>query len=264
MTAYFRRVSETSFLPSTHVGGAWDATQQHVAPALGLMVHEVERLGLPLMVSRLSFDILGVLPLDEVTVSTSVVRPGRTISLVEATLSHAGRPAVLLRAWLLAPSPTDAGTDLAPLPPPSSMPPWDPTTVWPGGFIASASVRRELLAPGRGRYWVRTDTPLLEDEPVSPLATAAGLLDIANGMVVRASPTDVAYPNVDLTAHLVRTPRPGWLGFDTTVSFGPSGLGLTSSVLHDEHGPLGTLAQTLTVRPVESGVLPVESGVLPR
>jgi hypothetical protein len=96
---------------------------------------------------------------------------------------------------------------------------------------------------------VQTDIPLL-DEPSSPLATAAGLFDIANGMTVRADPAAVAFPNVDLTAHLVRAPRPGWLGFDTTVTFGPGGHGLTSSVLHDEDGPLGTLAQTLTVRPV--------------
>ena len=101
---------------------------------------------------------------------------------------------------------------------------------------------------GRARYWVRTNVPLL-DEPVSTTATAAGLLDIANGMTVRANPSDVAFPNIDLTAHLFRQPRAGWLGFDTTITFGPSGHGLTRSTLHDEAGPIGTLAQTLTVRP---------------
>jgi hypothetical protein len=95
---------------------------------------------------------------------------------------------------------------------------------------------------------VRTDVPLL-DEPTSPLATAAGLFDIANGMTVRVPPTEVAFPNVDLTAHLFRTPRPGWLGFDTTVSFGPDGRGLTISTIHDDDGPVGSVAQTLTVRP---------------
>jgi hypothetical protein len=110
-------------------------------------------------------------------------------------------------------------------------------------------VRRLQQAPGRARYWVRTDVPLL-DEPVSRTAAAAGLFDIANGMTVRADPRQVAFPNVDLTAHLFRQPEPGWLGFDTTVSFGPTGLGLTSTVLHDEAGPIGTVAQTLTVRPI--------------
>jgi Thioesterase-like superfamily len=121
--------------------------------------------------------------------------------------------------------------------------------VWPGGFIASAEVRRRQLEPGRAAVWVRTALPLVAGEEVSGLARAAGLFDIANGMTVRASPDEVAFPNVDLTAHLFRSPCGEWLGFDTTVSFGPGGLGLTSSVLHDEQGPVGTLSQILTVRP---------------
>lgn len=253
---YFERTGAATFRPTEHVGGAWNTDEQHVAPALGLMTHLVEtdhhaRRGSDgLAVSRLSFDILGVLPMDEVEASVRVVRPGRTIELAEAVLSHHGRPAVLLRAWLLAArdAAAVAGSDLPPLPSPAATPAWDPTEVWPGGFIASARVRRCQVAPGRARYWVRTDVPLL-DEPVSPLAGAAGLLDIANGMTVRADPQEVAFPNVDLTAHLVRSPRPGWLGFDTTVSFGADGRGLTSSIVHDEDGPLGTVAQTLTVRP---------------
>lgn len=129
------------------------------------------------------------------------------------------------------------------------MAPWDASTVWPGGFIASTEIRRIQLEPGRAAYWVRTPLPLVLDEKVSALAGAAGLFDIANGMTVRVSPKDVAFPNVDLTAHLFTEPRGDWLGFDTTVSFGPDGLGLTSSVLHDTHGPVGTVSQILTVRP---------------
>jgi hypothetical protein len=89
----------------------------------------------------------------------------------------------------------------------------------------------------------------VRDEPVGPLARAAGLFDIANGMTVRASPAEVAFPNLDLTAHLFAQPRGYWIGFDTTVSFGPAGVGVTSSVLHDADGPIGTLAQVLTIRP---------------
>ena len=97
---------------------------------------------------------------------------------------------------------------------------------------------------------MRTDTPLLADEPTSDLARFAGLVDIANGMTVRTTPDEVAFPNLDLTAHLFTQSRGPWVGFDTTVSFGATGLGLTHSVIHDQHGPIGTLAQTLTVRPI--------------
>jgi hypothetical protein len=254
--SYFERRGERTFRATEHVSGAWDLDTQHVAPALGLLVHCVEddrdrRRGDGLVIGRLSYDILGTMPVDTVDVEVQVLRPGRTIELVEASLSHGGRDAVRLRAWLLQPGETEdlAGTALPALPAPEAMPAWDPTTVWPGGFIASVEVRREQRDPGRACFWVRTDVPLLAEEEVSSFASSAGLFDIANGMTVRTDPGRVAFPNVDLTAHLFTQPRGGWVGFDTTVSFGAGGLGLTSSVLHDERGPVGTLSQALTVRP---------------
>jgi hypothetical protein len=255
VVSYFERTGPDTFRPTEHVGGAWKADEQHIAPALGVMAHVVEadrdsrRDDAPVL-TRVCYDILGVLPMEEVSIATRVVRPGRTIELVEAVLSHADRPAVVLRAWLQAPRDTGtvAGTPLPAVPGPDTMPAWEPTTVWKGGFIAAAQVRREQEEPGRARFWVRSDVPLL-DEPTSATASALGLLDIANGMTVRVDPAQAAFPNLDLTAHLFRQPGRGWLGFDTSVSFGAGGHGLTSAVLHDEAGPFGTLAQTLTVRP---------------
>ena len=88
---------------------------------------------------------------------------------------------------------------------------------------------------------------------MSRLAALTGLLDVANGMTVRAEPTDVLFPNVDLTAHFFAQPQGEWLGLDTTVSFGSDGVGLTTSVIHDERGPVGTSSQCLTVRPTRHG-----------
>jgi hypothetical protein len=73
------------------------------------------------------------------------------------------------------------------------MPSWNPATVWPGGFVASADVCREQVEPGRATLRVHTPLPLIRDRPVSRLACVAGLLDIANGMTVRANPTEVAF-----------------------------------------------------------------------
>lgn len=254
--SYFQRTGDTTFLATADVGGAWDLDTQHIAPALGLLAHAVEvdrdqRRTDRLVLGRLSYDILGTVPVDLVDISVGVLRPGRTIELVEAVLSHAGREIVRLRAWLLQPRDTAhlAATGLPAIALPQDTPAWDPTTVWPGGFIDSVEVRREQLAPGRAFFWVRSPVPLLDNEAVSPLANAARLFDIANGMTVRADPAAVAFPNIDLTAHLFAEPRGEWVGFDTTVTFGSTGLGLTSSVLHDVSGPIGTMSQALTVRP---------------
>lgn len=256
LVAYWHRTSPHTFSPTEHVGGAWDRATQHIAPALGVLAHEVERdlaerRGADLVVSRLSYDILGTVPIEPVEVTVEVLRPGRTIELVQATASYDGRAVVILRAWLVEAYATAslAGSDLPAVPGPDEVQPWDMSGLWPGGFIASVEVRRKDFGPGRSTCWVRTPHPLVADEPVGRLAAVAGLLDITNGIAVRADPTRVSFPNLDLTAHLLRPPADGWLGLDTTVSFGPGGVGVTSSVLHDEDGVLGTSAQTLTVRP---------------
>lgn len=254
--AYFKREGEHVFHPTQHVGGAWNTDEQHIAPSIGLLTHVVERdrdrrRDDGLVIARLSFDILGTLPLDRVETTVTVLRPGRTIELVEATLAHDGRAALRMRAWLMRAGDTAAltGSTFPRIPTPEEMPVWDPTTVWAGGFIATADVRRVCPEPGRATYWVRTPHDLVEGEEISAVARVATLLDIANGMAVRARPEDVAFPNLDLTAHLFTRPRGDWVGFDTSVSFGPTGLGLTSSVIHDRFGPVGTSNQILTVRP---------------
>ena len=93
--AYFERTGPHSFTATEHTGGAWALDEQHIAPALGLLAHVVEtdrderRSEGPndaLTIGRLSFDILGTLPIEEVQTSVIVRRPGRTIELVEATL----------------------------------------------------------------------------------------------------------------------------------------------------------------------------------
>jgi hypothetical protein len=254
---YFERLGDSRFRATPQTQGAWNPTEQHIAPSLGLLAHAVERdrdnrRDDRLPVTRLSYDILGTVPVAEVDVAVRVLRPGRSIELVEATMSHGDRAVLVLRVWLMQRFPTAglAGSALPSIPGAHEMPAWDMSGVWPGGFIASAEVRRVAHGPGRSSAWVRTDIGLLAGEPVSPSARAIGLLDIANGLAVRAEPTEVSFPNIDLTAHLFAEPSGDWLGFDTTVSFSADGLGLTHSIIHDETGPVGSSSQMLTVRPV--------------
>jgi hypothetical protein len=256
--SYFVRVDEHRFLPTEHTGGGWAPDEQHISPMNGLLVHEVERFCAArpvadgLQVGRVSIDILGVLPIEEFAVEVQTLRPGRTIELVEATVITGGRAAVRARVWRMVAADTAAvaGGGAGRLPAPDTVPAWDLGRVWPGGFIGSVDFR-PIDGPGRGRTtaWVRSDVPLLRAEPVSDLARFSGLVDVANGIAVREDPAAWLFPNLDLTIHLHEQPRGPWVGLDTTVAFGTGGLGLTSSVLHDEHGPVGTAAQTITVRP---------------
>jgi hypothetical protein len=251
--AYFVRLDRQRFRATEHTGGAWTQGEQHIAPMAGLLLHETERLAGAdgKVLGRLTLDILGVVGVDEFEVECEAVRPGRTISLLEARAVWAGRTVAVARTWRLSPADTAevAGGAPAAIAGPETLPTWDMTSVWPGGYIASLDVRREPVAqPGRATAWVRSPVDLLADEPVSDLARWVGLLDTANGLSVRESPKEWLFPNLDLTLHLHRTPVGRWVGFDTTVVFGDGGLGLTETVLHDVAGPVGRLAQVLTVR----------------
>jgi hypothetical protein len=250
--AFFVRLGGDRFASTLHSQGAWQPGEQHLAPASGLVMAEVERrLPSDKLISRASFDVLGVIHSGEFTVEVDLVRPGRSIELVEASMRQDDVTSIRARIWRLAGSDTTPveGVELAPMPPPDAMRPLAFSSVWGGGFIDSLEARQDPGArPGRGRSWICTRCPLVEGEADPPVAGFLKLVDTANGLVVREHPGRVFFANVDLTVHFIRQPEAGWVGLDTRVNFGPTGIGETVSVLGDIHGPVGTAAQSLTVR----------------
>ncbi|MGI8458129.1 MAG: thioesterase family protein [Propionibacteriaceae bacterium] len=259
LSYYYTQVGPTTYEPSPHVQGAWRPDESHMAPVAGLAVHALETLAPrpELTLCRLSFEICGVIGLATSEVAVDVVRPGRTIELVQATVSTGGRIAVRASAWRLAPADTAvvAAGQPDPLPGPRGWEPW-PQQVWGGGYIDSVEIRVEPgSVPGRIRAWIRSDVVLMDG--ASELARFLGFVDTMNGIGARVDPRRWMFPNTDLTVHLYRTPRfgaPGsgrdWVGLDVSSVLGAGGVGLTSAVLHDADGPVGRAEQILTVRPL--------------
>lgn len=265
--SYYLRTGERRFTSTPHTEGAWLPGEQHMAPVSGLMVHAIERElsalsaaasrsdepGPELLISRLTFEILGVIAAGEMEIEVSVIRPGRTIQLIEATMIIAGRPTIRARVWRLARRDTASVSGGAPdpLPSPDGLERWAASDQWRGGYIRSLEIRPLPGGkPGRAAGWLRTPIALVHSEPVSDLARFIGLVDTANGIAVRRDPREWMFPNLELTIHLYRQPVWGWVGLDTSVIFGDGGVGLTTSVLHDVNGPVGRVEQLLTVRPL--------------
>lgn len=251
---YYRRTGAGVYQPTIHVQGAWNDHEQHMAPISGLITHELARHEHrdDMQIGRLSFEILGLIPLQESTIEVQTIRPGRTIELLEATLTIGGRAIIRARAWRLSVQDMSAfaAVELPAMADPADCASIDGTSEWPGGYIASLDI---TAAPGgrsgRRSVWIRSNCRLIDDGSADPLASYVMLIDTANGIATRVRPTELMFPNVDLTTHLLRQPDPALVGLATDVSFGPSGLGLTSTTLHDVHGPVGRSEQCLTVRP---------------
>ncbi len=254
--SYFIALGDGRYMPTAHSGGAWRDDELHLAPVAGLLVHHMERwrranADPSLVFSRFGFEVLGQIAREEIVLSTEVVRPGRTIELIETTAVIGGRTTIRARAWLLQQSDTSeiAGHEFVSLPAPESCLQASPLGDWSGGFIASVEARLAgEWRPGRARTWMRGRHALVSGETAEPLAEFAKMLDTANGVAVRESPERWMYPNVDLSLHLFRIPVGEWVGLDTRVAFGASGVGLTSSVMHDAQGPVGTIHQSTTLR----------------
>lgn len=252
---YYTALGDGHYSSTVHAQGAWNPHEQHMAPVSGILAHSLERFQPrpELRTARISYDILGLIPGGEFEIVTTMLRPGRTIELVQAELVAGGRTAVRATAWRLQKSNTGGieGIEDERMPGPDEL--VEPVTLveWSGGYIHSVEIRPAPgHAPGHGRAWLRTKHPLVSGETPSAAARLIGLIDTSNGIAtrVRPGPGSYLFPNVDLQLHLYREPAGTWLGLQNSVSFGADGIGLTSTVLHDAVGPFGRAEQILTIR----------------
>lgn len=248
------------YRPTMHAQGAWNEHEQHMAPATGLLTHELSQYQPKecLRIARISLDILGLIPLKEVTVTTRCIRAGRTIELIEAVMSSEGRDCIVARAWRLLTQDTQAVAgleDAAAAHQPEQLPEWTGMKGWPGGYIESIRLVSESnRRAGKGMAWITTDVDMVAGSETPDFVRLMGLVDTANGIVPRdglgLETTQWMFPNTDLQIHLHRLPEGRWLGLETVQQYGSDGIGLTSSVLHDVKGPFGRSEQILTIRPM--------------
>lgn len=254
---YYRDLGDSRFAATIHTQGAWNPHEQHMGPVSGILAHSLQKFQPreDLRMARISYDILGLIPEGEFEIVTTMVRPGRTIELVQAELISGGRIAVRATAWRLLRSDTSAveGIEDEPMSGPPDAAHEVKLEEWQGAYIRSIEIRTlPGHRQGRGRAWIRPLHPLVAPGEFSDLARLVGVADTSNGIATRVSPGPggLAFPNVDLQLHLYREPHGEWLGLQNSVTFGSDGVGLTSTVLCDLDGPFGRAEQILTLRAI--------------
>lgn len=262
MSAYYRLrerhineqgVAIAHYEPTEHAQGVWDPNEQHMAPATGVLCNELEQFALrpELRYARINLDIWGMIRFAPFTIETRILRPGRTIELVEARMLLKGQTCIVANAWRLQTSDTSsiAGLEDEAIPDHEQMGDWHTFSTWGGGYINSLQVKsNDERRPGHGVVWMKNELEMVEGHQTSAFVRLMGMVDTANGVAARTEPGAWVFPNVDLNINLLRMPQGRWLGFDTHQQYGDDGIGLTSSVLHDELGVFGRSEQTLTIR----------------
>ena len=249
-------VVTTRYCSTIHAQGAWNEHEQHMAPASGIIAAELAHFQPrdDVRIGRISYDIFGLIAAGEFSIVTRVIRPGKTIELLESQMQAQGRTCIVARAWRMCvdDSSAVAGLEDQVIQQPDALAQWHGMSRWPGGFIQSIEARiDEKHRLGKGIVWLNNAKAMVENQPTSDFVHLLGMVDAANGIAPRqGSDFTWSFPNLDLQVHLYRLPEGRWLGLETVQQYGSDGIGLTSTVLHDIHGPFGRSEQILTLRKV--------------
>lgn len=254
--AFFESLGDGRFHSTEHTAGPWTPDAQHLGPASALLVRALEGVpaSTPSAIARVTVEILGPVPITELTVSAAVERPGRSVELLSGEISAGGRAVVRAKAWRMVRSDTTtvAGGGGDPLAPPEQGRPITRPDSWSPGYLDVMewrSLRGSFEEPGPATVWVRQQVELVAGETPTGLQRLFTAADSGSGISNRLEPTEWWFINSELTVHVFRHPDGEWVGLDSHTVIGPHGVGTALSTVHDQHGPLGTCTQALLVRP---------------
>jgi hypothetical protein len=260
------------YIPSELTRGPWDATSQHAGPPAALVGREIARLGggAEREVGRITYEILRPVPITPLTVAARVVRPGRAVELVEASLADDDGEVIRARAWLLrrgdvdippglssddgpgtlGTSPSTLRPGFAPPGPDAAKPGRFPDTGQDVGYHTAMDyrfVRGGFAEPGPAVAWMRMGVRLVDDEEPTPLERVLVAADSGNGVSATLDWSRFLFINVDLSVHMHRPMTGEWVCLDAITIPERSGIGIADTALYDERGPIGRADQTLLV-----------------
>jgi len=253
VTDAFYRVDGERAVASELTRGPWNPSAQHAGPPSALLGRAIERCEprAGTRVGRVTIDIVAPVPIAPLTMSARVVRPGRSVEMLEASLEGPDGEVMRARGWRLAESDISADWERD-RPPPgreeATALEFFPTGERVGWHTAMEIVfaRGEFLQPGPATVWMRPRVGLVEGEEITPLQRVLVAADGGNGVSAPLDWSRFIFINTDLSVHLLRPSEGEWICLDAVTH--ADGIGLTDTALWDERGRIGRAAQTLLVR----------------
>jgi hypothetical protein len=252
--AVFAREGEY-FIPQPVSRARWYEEVLHGGPVAALFARQVEvvETAVPMMITRLTVDLMRPVPTKRLTVSTRVIRTGRRIQVVEALMEADGTAVARASALRMRVGEVDLPEH------PRRNPPFGPEgleqAAWRGDddgvwfhshAVEMRFVEGSFYEPGPAMAWLRMTLPLVEGEEASPVQQAAALADFGNGLS-RVLAGGWWFINADLTLYLERMPRGDWMALRSRTDIEDTGIGLAQSELFDQAGSIGHALQSLFV-----------------
>ena len=238
--------------------GPWYPGALHGGAPAALIMHAVDAHPGPdgLRVARITYEFVRPVPQHELTVAVEVVRPGRRVTLLDATLRDGeGVEVTRARALLVRPSEVGAGpASAATVSGPRGRRPQRlggpaPADVRHRRRWRSASSRGSSREPGEATAWFRLRHPLIHGRPVQPLERVAAAGDFGNGIAAVLDWDAYMFINPDLTLYVERPPVDEWVALESETRVEAGSVGVAESVMWDRRGRIGHAIQSLVIGP---------------
>jgi hypothetical protein len=204
---------------------------------------------------RIGFDLMRMIPLRPLTSRARILREGKRIQLVEATLLDGDTQVARATGQRIRLEPgLDTGAN-PPVEKPLPTAPGDGTgpvirvEAAPGYIHAMDFLRGDGEPDGYGArtLWMRFRVPMVAGEVMSPLVQLAGACDFASGAANALDFSRFHSINPDVSLHIHREPRSAWIAVRGTTELRTDGTGQSEADVFDEHGRIARAMTSLLV-----------------
>ena len=249
-------------VPGPLTGGPWDPTIQHGGPVSGILAHLVEAVSAPspMRTARHTVDMMRGAPLTPLRPVVEVLRAGRRIQVVRASLFD-GEDRAVARATSLrmrvadVPNPVDPERTAHPEDEPHPVPD-EPVLLTMMGvgvpaFLRGVEFRRtgEYRDGAPGLVWLRMHNEMEAGHPTSAFTKLATVADMASMAAQYLTPDEWTTINADLNVTAFRDPVGDWLGIRALHKNDGDGIGLSEAVLYDLDGRVGRATASILIEP---------------
>lgn len=235
-------------LPEPLAGSGWGNGNMRGMPISGALARSTERaaadLGLDQMLpARFTLDLFKPAFQVPTTITTSVVRQGRRLCLIDAAFVQNGQTVARSGTLFLRPGETPSGAvwsaDRTPVPPPRELRPDSPElrlyfaedTGWGQASSGEPSAERK-------QSW-HFAMPMVEGELLTPFQMAASIADVAN-VVSNWGSAGLQFINADVTLALARQPIEMEFGLSAIDRVEADGVSVGTALMFDRAGVFGT------------------------
>ncbi|HYP24551.1 MAG TPA: thioesterase family protein [Actinomycetota bacterium] len=252
--SFYVPLGDGVFRSTAWTTGPWGPDAQHAGPPSALLGRAIEGAApAGAHIARVTSEILRPVPIEDVKVEARVRRPGRSVALLEATLTAGAVEVMRASGWAIGTTDVDLPADAAPRAEPQRPPDALPNLFEDRAetdYIAAMEwrfVSGSFFELGPATAWLRMKLPLVQDEEPTPLQRVLTAADSSSGISGALDFSQWVYVNPDLTVHLHRALEGQWVCLDAVTTPERNGVGLTAAALYDRRGPVGRSAQSLFV-----------------